>query len=622
MNSQRPENRQAALNYGQRAQQILSGVPVRADYDALYQTALNAINNRGWSVVPVWGDLRSGQQMKAVALASWTEYQHRYATPDELREWFIDGGKPGLAVVCGDLSGLVVLDCDTPEIAADFAAKLPDLTETYTVLSANKGLPHYYFRPPAGASLTFLGRRGLLELRGNGHIVVTYPTAMNGKPYQLKRGGEPLALTMEQFQRLVAFIEHRTGVHSVETQPDHSLALVNTSQGLHQRLIDLFYKTTREQNSRNVGLFYTAMAARDSGWEQSAVLATLRDPFVKHAPITEHLPETSAQRAVEGALTVKSAYGRASCTATHHRNDLQPLQLPTSAREYLCGNGSINAARLLDALYMFGCQPDQIISHADIVAIGKLYHIGNKTVIAVLRDACNDTAALRLARVPEPDGGSSGADTHSMAVANATVMPVSEVESNLVSILHSNRVGLTNCVSQDANSPRNRKGRKSTIYYHIPAPAELCLKWGIEAIGSGLLTPADLRSSKAYRQAITEELIKRRPGQYSKRLLSSRVGVKSTRTIDTYTKDNPAVIVSGQVGRRPLRFSNLGALDELTKAELWGRWLEDEVGKKYPPFRGIAEKHLKAGENLWLCQQLCNRYDHVDNLPVVLEKSA
>ena len=63
---------------------------------------------RGWSVIPLRG--------KRPAIPSWTEYQTRRPTQDEIRSWFSNSSgstPPNIGIVTGSISGLVVVDCDT-----------------------------------------------------------------------------------------------------------------------------------------------------------------------------------------------------------------------------------------------------------------------------------------------------------------------------------------------------------------------------------------------------------------------------------------------------------------------------------------------------------------------------
>ena len=61
--------------------------------------------NHGFSVIPVGRD-------KKPLLSSWAEYQKRKPTEAEVREWWFKYEPVGVAIITGQISGLVVLDVE------------------------------------------------------------------------------------------------------------------------------------------------------------------------------------------------------------------------------------------------------------------------------------------------------------------------------------------------------------------------------------------------------------------------------------------------------------------------------------------------------------------------------
>ena len=62
--------------------------------------------DRGWPVIPAKG--------KRPAVP-WSEYQTSRPSVDQVKKWFASNENYNLAVVTGNVSGLVVIDCDTIE---------------------------------------------------------------------------------------------------------------------------------------------------------------------------------------------------------------------------------------------------------------------------------------------------------------------------------------------------------------------------------------------------------------------------------------------------------------------------------------------------------------------------
>jgi hypothetical protein len=141
----------------------------------------------GFSVIP----LRFNS--KQPALDSWSEFQLRQPTTDEVRKWWSDGHQHGIAIVCGKVSGIVVLDIDDPE---KFGVALKAIGETLPetpIIRTRKGW-HLYFRYPANR---IVRRHDRLddwgaELRGDGCYVVAPPTVIDGHRYHWAKRNERL----------------------------------------------------------------------------------------------------------------------------------------------------------------------------------------------------------------------------------------------------------------------------------------------------------------------------------------------------------------------------------------------------------------------------------------------
>ena len=142
---------------------LITGITTEAEYLA----NIGDLWGRGWSVIP----LEYGGKKPIIR---WTEYQHRPATFAELEQWFGERVL-NVGVVTGHVSGMFVLDADTPEAIAWAEANLP--MSDMRVRTA-KGVHLYYplsadssMRNKARIRVGYGGRIGL-DVRAQGGYVV------------------------------------------------------------------------------------------------------------------------------------------------------------------------------------------------------------------------------------------------------------------------------------------------------------------------------------------------------------------------------------------------------------------------------------------------------------------
>lgn len=116
----------------------------------------------GWSLIPIKTDKRP--------LIPWKEYQSRRPSESEVADWF--RGRAGIGVVCGRVSGLVVLD-----VEHGMEGAFPPIPKTLTAVSQGGGF-HHYFRYAEGVK-----QRGFKsgsvhtgDLRTDGGYVVAPPS--------------------------------------------------------------------------------------------------------------------------------------------------------------------------------------------------------------------------------------------------------------------------------------------------------------------------------------------------------------------------------------------------------------------------------------------------------------
>jgi len=93
----------------------------------------------GFSVIPV------GRTSKTPALVAWRGYQERRATADEVRRWFAAPTGLNVGIVCGAVSGVVVVDLDDAE-AQEWAWRCLPPTPMRT--RTPRGGEHWYYQHP------------------------------------------------------------------------------------------------------------------------------------------------------------------------------------------------------------------------------------------------------------------------------------------------------------------------------------------------------------------------------------------------------------------------------------------------------------------------------------------
>jgi hypothetical protein len=123
----------------------------------------------GYSVVPVEG------KQPAVA---WQDLQTNRPTVSQVNQWHKWGVLEGVAVIAGRVSrNLAIIDLDGQIAMGEFYRRFPELTNTYTVRSAN-GLHLYYHTPEPLKTTRIMNWRGLKEigLRGEGSYTVAPPS--------------------------------------------------------------------------------------------------------------------------------------------------------------------------------------------------------------------------------------------------------------------------------------------------------------------------------------------------------------------------------------------------------------------------------------------------------------
>ena len=118
---------------------------------------------KGCSVIPVNKDTKK-------PYIAWAEFQTRYATKDEIEKWAKDFPDAAIGLVCGRISDLTVIDCDTPEAVELIESLLPEGLEC-PVAQTPRGGRHYFFK--YCPELTSVNRvREAIDVKSEGGYVI------------------------------------------------------------------------------------------------------------------------------------------------------------------------------------------------------------------------------------------------------------------------------------------------------------------------------------------------------------------------------------------------------------------------------------------------------------------
>jgi len=122
---------------------------------------------KGYPVIP------TSPKSKQPVIKGWKKFQKVLPGNEELEEWFCNGSKHSISIVTGKISGLAVVDLDSP-VAVVLAEKM-DFPEAPRV-KTRRGY-HLYYRWQEGI-VNFQNRVDLpeIDLRGEGGYIIAPPS--------------------------------------------------------------------------------------------------------------------------------------------------------------------------------------------------------------------------------------------------------------------------------------------------------------------------------------------------------------------------------------------------------------------------------------------------------------
>ena len=540
----------------------------------------------GWSILPLWGSTKP-EKAKVCALPSWKTYQSRIPTAHEINDWFVIKEHQALGIVLGSVSNLIVLDIDDPQRAKAFIESCPDLTETFTVRSGYRQLPHYYFHLPSDLNVTSRHKNGV-ELRSDGQYVVAPNTQINEHVWQITNTQKPRTLTEPDLRRILAFMGCIPHLNNTKREKRHSAQNNDNAMDVSQTTTHTIspvqllrrYHALAQDGGRNNALFDVTRLARDCRWSQARLEDVMVMAHEQQQTTQIHVRETRSQRRVEALATIASVYSR----KPQPRAPIEKApfgQLPNAIREKLLQLKLDNVARVLDGLLMAGFKAGQSLNASDVYSAIGHFGIGRNTVYETLKTSLTGTALFAATSSPEPPTPFANAVNRFALITNQ-------------------------CLIGRVAKAGKIRGRKKQMVV-MPSIEELCSRLnvtGANVTTGDILPESALASPRAYRQALHTALIKRAPGQYSRQWQSERLGI-SKDSLRRYEK-RANVIVQAMYKSWQLGWQDLKNV--VPDEPIDGHFVEDEKGKRYPPILSLIRGLLARGRRLTYKVQVTNFY--------------
>jgi hypothetical protein len=118
-------------------------------------------------------------------LSAWSIHQTRRPTEEEIKEWQDKNLLNQLAIVCGEVSGLIVLDVDDPETFEPWLKKSKHQLPPTPQVKTSGEKYHCYFRHPGGKVKNSVKKIPGADIKADGGYVVAPPSIHpNGSKYE------------------------------------------------------------------------------------------------------------------------------------------------------------------------------------------------------------------------------------------------------------------------------------------------------------------------------------------------------------------------------------------------------------------------------------------------------
>ncbi len=242
-----------------------------------------AFESLGWSVIPI-------RPVSKKAAVRWEQYQKTRATPAQIKSWWMKNPNYGVAIITGDVSGLLVIDVDPRNGGSN-----EGMPETDLVVKTGGGGWHYYYRQIPGCQ-KYKSPSGI-DIQANGAYVIAPPTMHEetGVAYESLADGDPGDLTAELLLSLFPPISKK------DSPPDDSADVIDINRGQSRDWVKSALQHGFKQGDRDDGLTRVAGALASHGTGSDVAMVALKSIADKCIP---PFPHEDVER------ICKSIYGR------------------------------------------------------------------------------------------------------------------------------------------------------------------------------------------------------------------------------------------------------------------------------------------------------------------------
>jgi len=248
-------------------------------------TKIEEYLNRGWGLTPVGaprdGDDNSG---KNPFLPKWTSNPVR--DMETAKSYWDNERVYNVGILTGEISNLVVLDIDYPEIFDKFLEKFPECRETYIVRRNNapEWKCHYYFRldgfTPSSHNVKTTGWGDLMS---NGKQVVAPPSVhYTGGVYEVVNDTEPLPFKREYYDALLMAKKKSEKGNGIPSPGEEKVQEGKRNNTLFQRLLQLRKRGIPKEEAEAAALDFCQEC--EPPYDEAEALKTVESVFTYHIP--------------------------------------------------------------------------------------------------------------------------------------------------------------------------------------------------------------------------------------------------------------------------------------------------------------------------------------------------